>query len=99
MKTTNGSEAETGFPLSSRKVAERALILPLIGLVLLIPPIAGIFEIDARVFGIPFTILYLFGVWAMLIILANRLSRRLQSAEDHETERETLPENSGESAQ
>ena len=56
-----------GPPISNRKIRDRAALLPVIGLILLIPPIANVFQLDARVAGIPFTALYLFGVWALLI--------------------------------
>ncbi len=65
-------------PQSTRKIADRALILPLLGCFLLLPPLAGIFQLDFRVFGIPVTALYLFGVWAVLIAGAAWLSRPLQ---------------------
>ena len=81
------TDADKDLPVSIRKLVERALLLPLIGLVLLIPPLASIFEIDARPFGIPFTLLYLFGVWAALIFFAARLSRRLQAYEEPEDNR------------
>jgi len=71
-------------PLRRQKIRDRAMVLPLIGLVLLVPPIANIFQLDARVGGLPFTALYLFGVWAALIvgaaILARELRRELEAA-------------------
>jgi hypothetical protein len=69
-------------PLSDRKISDRALILPLIGSLLLLPPLAGLFQLDIRVLGIPFTALYLFAVWATLIAAAAALARRLQHGTD-----------------
>ena len=69
-------------PFTARKLRERALLLPLIGLVMLMPPIANIFQLDGRVLGIPFTLLYLFVVWALLIVAAARLSKRLLDQRD-----------------
>ena len=63
-------------PLSQRKARDRALILPLVGFILLTPPVAGIFQLDAKIAGLPFTVLYLFAVWAMLIAGAAALSPR-----------------------
>ena len=63
--------------LSHRKSRDRALILPLVGLILLMPPIAGIFQFDAKLAGVPVTVLYLFAVWALLIAGAS-LSRNLR---------------------
>ena len=71
-------------PLRRQKVRDRATVLPLIGLALLVPPIAGIFEFDARIAGLPFTVVYLFGVWGALIVgaavLARELRRELEAA-------------------
>ena len=65
-------------PLRRQKIRDRAMVLPLIGLALLVPPIVGIFQIDVRVGGLPFTAVYLFGVWAALIVGAALLSRELR---------------------
>ena len=65
-------------PLLHRKTRDRALILPLAGLILLTPPVAGIFQLDAKIAGLPFTGVYLFVVWALLIAGAAALSRRLR---------------------
>lgn len=65
-------------PLRQRKARDRALILPLVGLMLLMPPIAAIFQLDARVGGVPFLLVYLFAVWAALITGAAGLARRLR---------------------
>lgn len=68
-------------PLRHRKARDRALILPLVGALLLTPPLAGIFQIDARIGGVPFLLVYLFAVWAALIAGAAALSRRLREAD------------------
>jgi len=64
--------------LRHRKTRDRALILPLVGLILLTPPVAGVFQLDAKIAGVPFTAIYLFAVWALLIAGAAALSRRLR---------------------
>ena len=69
-------------PLTDHKTSDRALILPLVGCLLLTPPLAGIFQLDIRILGIPFTGVYLFGVWAALIVGAAVLSRRVQQRAD-----------------
>ncbi len=65
-------------PLRQRKARDRALILPLVGLLLLIPPVATIFQIEARLGGVPFLLVYLFAVWAALIAGAAWLAGRLR---------------------
>ena len=65
-------------PFSNRKARDRAFTLLIVGLVLLVPPVARIFQIDMRVAGIPFTALYLFIVWGLLITGAAFLSNKLK---------------------
>ena len=65
--------------LRHRKVTDRAMVLPLLGVLALLPPFASIFEIDARIAGVPLTALYLFVVWALLIVGAARLARPLRA--------------------
>ena len=62
----------------ARKIRDRALILPLIGLALLMPPIALIFQSEAKLFGLPVTLIYVFGVWAGLILAARLQARALR---------------------
>ena len=70
-------------PLARRKARDRALILPLVGLLLLMPPLAGIFQLEARIAGVPFTAIYLFVIWGALIagaaLLSGHLRRELES--------------------
>lgn len=77
------SEAHIG---SERKLLDRALVLPLIGLVLLIPPLANAFHLDLSWFGIPFTVLYLFFVWGALIAGAALLAPGLRAQMQQESE-------------
>ena len=66
----------------ARKVRDRAVALPLVGFFLLMPPTALIFHSEIKVFGLPFTLVYLFAVWAALILAARFLARPLQQIED-----------------
>jgi hypothetical protein len=66
-------------PLSDRKTRDRALVLPIVGLILVLPPVAGIFLVDGRIGGVPVTLAYLFVVWAGLIAGAAALARRLRA--------------------
>jgi hypothetical protein len=71
----------TDQPLRHRKARDRALILPVIGAILLLPPIARIFAIDAGIGGVPLPVIYVFAVWAALIVGAAALSRHLGGPE------------------
>jgi hypothetical protein len=64
-------------PFRGHRARDAALVLPLAGLVLIAPPAVNLFVSDAAVFGAPLIGVYLFAVWALLIVCAQRLSRRL----------------------
>ena len=68
-------------PPADRRTRDRAIILPVVGAILLVPPVAGIFRLEATILGIPATLAYVFGVWALLIAAAALLSRRLRAAD------------------
>jgi hypothetical protein len=67
--------------IAARKARDAGLILPLVGLLLLMPPFGRIFAIDATVMGVPLVVGYAFAVWAALIVAAFLLSRRLAVTE------------------
>lgn len=61
----------------SRKKREVALILPVIGIILLLTPILKSFTISNEASPLTSTLLFIFGVWAVLIAAAFILSRAL----------------------
>lgn len=63
--------------LSRRETRDRSMVLLVAGAVLLMPPVAGIFLLDAMIFGIPIVILYIFAVWLALIVGAAFLAKPL----------------------
>ena len=86
----NNESPNPNRPMSDRKTRDRALVLLLVGCLLLTPPLAGIFQLDFRVLGIPFTGFYLFAVWGGLIAGAAVLSRRMQSSTDWDVAEDTV---------
>jgi len=68
--------------LSRRKARDKAMILPLFGLILLTPPVAEVFHLEAKIAGVPFTLVYVFVIWALLIAGAAALARRLRDSEE-----------------
>lgn len=54
---------------------ERSLGLFALGLLILNPPLLSIFSVETSFFGLPLLYLYLFGVWAMLIVLMALIAR------------------------
>jgi hypothetical protein len=70
-----------GDAFRSHRARDAALVLPLVGLVLIAPPVASFFVADVTLFGAPLIGVYLFVVWGTLIVCAQRLSRRLREDE------------------
>ena len=66
----------------SAKTHHLALLLPLSGLFLLMPPAILAFNLPVALFGVPMIVVYLFAVWALLIIGAVVLARRLAAPRD-----------------
>lgn len=56
---------------------DAALLTPIAGLILISPPVITLFATDARIFGAPTIVLYIFAVWLLLILIARRLAARL----------------------
>jgi hypothetical protein len=63
--------------MDSRKLESAALLLTVLGAMLIVPPLALLFQVERRVLGIPVEVIYLFTVWAGLIAGAWWLGRRL----------------------
>jgi Na+-driven multidrug efflux pump len=61
----------------SRKIREAALLLPIIGIILLLTPVLKIFTTNNEVSPLINSMLFIFGVWAVLISAAFILSRLL----------------------
>jgi hypothetical protein len=63
--------------VNPRKVESAALFLTIVGAMLILPPLALVFQIQRRLFGLPVEVIYLFVVWALLIAGAFWLGRQL----------------------
>lgn len=64
-----------------QRLKDIAVIAPIFGFLLLIPPVIGLFATEATVFGAPLVLVYLFVIWLGLIIVAAILSQQLSKAE------------------
>lgn len=60
------------------RLRDAAGLLPLAGLVLLMPPVITLFAVGHLVGGVPLIVVYVFGVWLALIGCAALLARRLR---------------------
>ncbi len=61
---------------------DAATVLPFVAAVLLSPPIILIFAAPVMLAGIPLILIYVFGVWAAIVLSAALLARRLSTTED-----------------
>lgn len=72
-------------PRLSPRLRDAAVVLPLVGLFLLMPPTITLFTAWQHVAGVPLIVAYLFGVWIALIacaaLLAHRIARSEREAE------------------
>lgn len=68
-----------------RRLIDLSVIAPILGFILLVPPVIGLFARDATLFGAPIILVYLFAVWLGLIAIAAILARKLARAERHDT--------------
>ena len=64
-------------PGDASAAANAAVVLPLLGLFLLMPPVITLFARGVGFGGVPLIVLYVFGVWSALIVCAALLARRL----------------------
>ena len=67
----------------SRKVLNAATLLPALALFLLLPPFITLFAARVTVFGLPLMVVYLFGVWTLLVLAAAWLAPRLDAGATH----------------
>jgi hypothetical protein len=69
----------TDRQLHSSKAPDAAVVLPLFGAFLLMPPVISLFAAPMAIWHVPLIVLYIFGVWAGLILCAILLARHLAS--------------------
>lgn len=53
--------------MERRKLESAALFLTVLGAMLIVPPLALVFQIERRLLGVPVQVIYLFVVWAGLV--------------------------------
>lgn len=67
-RSLDSSHERGGDPRPSRRNRARLVGLFLLGLFLLNPPLLGVFRTAETVAGVPPLLLYLFGVWALIVV-------------------------------
>lgn len=73
----------------TRKREHTALMLPIVGALLIVPPLLTLFTGPHRIFGAPLETIYLFSVWIAMIVGAVLASRHMPRAEIVERDNET----------
>ena len=68
-----------------------AAVRPFLGGFLLMPPIVTLFAKGAGVDGLPLIVIYLFGVWAALIVCTALLALRLRPEPPAQAEDDSAP--------
>lgn len=59
------------------KLESAAFLLTVAGVLLIMPPLALLFQWQMRLFGVPIEVIYLFLVWAAMVVGARWLARRM----------------------
>lgn len=67
--------------LSRRKTRDKSVALLIVGVILLMPPIVRTSLFEGSILGIPYTVFYMFTVWAMLIVCAALIAPRLRDSD------------------
>ena len=62
----------------ARVVHDTARILPVAAAVLLLPPFILIFAAPATIGGVPLIVVYVFGIWLMIVLVAWLVARRIE---------------------
>ncbi len=64
-----------------RRARDRSMVILIVGVALMMPPIGTVVLMDELLFGLPLPLLYIFVVWAGLIIGAALISGPLRDSE------------------
>jgi hypothetical protein len=59
------------------KLESAALLLTIAGVLLIMPPLVQLFQWQTRFFGVPIEVIYLFLIWAAMVIGARGLAQRM----------------------
>lgn len=68
------------FEPDTQGVRDAATVLPFLAVALLVPPIILIFSAPVAIAGVPLIFIYIFGVWAAIILGALVIALRLGRA-------------------
>ena len=63
--------------MERRKLESAALFITVLGVLLILPPLAVLFQLERRFLGVPIEVIYLFACWLGLVGAALWLGRKL----------------------
>lgn len=75
----------------ARKLEHAALIVPIFGAVLIVPPIVQVFLFPIHFAGAPLIVAYLFAVWVALIMATALMARHMKDTSLPEVQGAELP--------
>ncbi len=75
----------------SQRAQSAAVLVPVLGLFLLMPPFVTLFTGMPRPLGVPLIVAYIFGVWAALLVATAVLARRLCAPDPKDEAQAGLP--------
>lgn len=58
------------------------ILLPVAGALALLPPILTLFDQPLTLFGVPLSVVYIFSVWAALIVASVLIARKVGPDDD-----------------
>jgi hypothetical protein len=73
---TEPAEPES-WEARSQPAKDAAVLLPFVVLLLLLPPVILVFAAPVMVAGIPLIVVYVYGVWALSVLVAFLVAQRL----------------------
>src|SRR5699024_8464692 len=79
--STAGTAAMSDLDSHSHGIRDAAVILPFAVAALLLPPLVLVFATPTLVAGIPLIVFYIYGVWALAVMGAFLIARRLEVRE------------------
>ena len=63
--------------MNRRKTVSAALFVTVFGAMLFLPPLLRLVHHEARLFGVPVEVVYMFAAWAALVVAAIALGKHL----------------------
>lgn len=70
------------IPRARKRRYDGAFILPIFAALMILPPFLSLFAVPVTVFGVPLIVVWLFGLWLVLIFIARWLAHLLSTPDE-----------------